>query len=68
MTNLIDRVLGVVRVRPHTCKVGMSLLCPSWGQYPHKMSSTYKYTDAQISLHTLLVKYYNDLIGRQSSE
>ena len=24
--------------------------------------------DAQISLHTLLVKYYNDLLGRQSSE
>ena len=26
------------------------------------------YTDAEISLHTLLVKYYNDLLGRQSSE
>ena len=26
------------------------------------------YTDAQISLHTLLIKYYNDLLGRQSSE
>ena len=26
------------------------------------------YTDAQISLHTLLVKYYNDLLFRQSSE
>ena len=25
-------------------------------------------TDAEISLHTLLVKYYNDLLGRQSSE
>ena len=25
-------------------------------------------TDAQISSHTLLVKYYNDLPGRQSSE
>ena len=25
-------------------------------------------TDAQINLHTLLVKYYNDLLGRQSSE
>ena len=26
------------------------------------------YTDAQIILHTLLVKYNNDLLGRQSSE
>ena len=26
------------------------------------------HTDAQISLHTLLVKYCNDLLGRQSSE
>ena len=26
------------------------------------------HTDAQTSLHTLLVKYYNDLLGRQSSE
>ena len=26
------------------------------------------YTDAEISLHTLLVKYYNDLLGRQCSE
>ena len=26
------------------------------------------YTDAEISLHTLLVKYHNDLLGRQSSE
>ena len=26
------------------------------------------YTDAEISLHTLLVKYYNDLLGTQSSE
>ena len=25
-------------------------------------------TDAEISLHTLLVKYYNDLLGKQSSE
>ena len=25
-------------------------------------------TDAEISLHTLLVKYFNDLLGRQSSE
>ena len=25
-------------------------------------------TDAERSLHTLLVKYYNDLLGRQSSE
>ena len=25
-------------------------------------------TDAEISLHTLLVKYYNDLLGRQCSE
>ena len=25
-------------------------------------------TDAQISLHTLLIKYYNDLLGRQTSE
>ena len=25
-------------------------------------------TDVQISLRTLLVKYYNDLLGRQSSE
>ena len=24
-------------------------------------------TDVQISLYTLLVKYYNDLLGRQSS-
>ena len=28
----------------------------------------YNYTDAEISLHTLLVKYYNDLLGRQTSE
>ena len=27
-----------------------------------------KHTDAEISLHTLLVKYYNNLLGRQSSE
>ena len=27
-----------------------------------------QHTDAQMSLHTLLVKYYNDLLGRQSSE
>ena len=26
------------------------------------------YTDVEISLHTILVKYYNDLLGRQSSE
>ena len=26
------------------------------------------YTDAEISLNTLLVKYFNDLLGRQSSE
>ena len=26
------------------------------------------HTDAEISLHTLLVKYYNDLLGIQSSE
>ena len=26
------------------------------------------HTDAQISLHTLLVKYNNDLLGRQNSE
>ena len=25
-------------------------------------------TDAEISLHTLLLKYYNDLLGRQSSQ
>ena len=25
-------------------------------------------TDAEISLHTLLIKYYNDLLGRQCSE
>ena len=25
-------------------------------------------TDAEISLHALQVKYYNDLLGRQSSE
>ena len=27
-----------------------------------------KCTDTEISLHTLLVKYFNDLLGRQSSE
>ena len=27
-----------------------------------------KVTDAEVSLHTLLVKYYNYLLGRQSSE
>ena len=29
---------------------------------------TLAYTDAQINLHTLIVKYYNDLLGRQGSE
>ena len=27
-----------------------------------------RHTDAKISLHTLLVKYYNDLLGRLCSE
>ena len=26
------------------------------------------YTDAEISLHGLLVKYYNDLLGRHNTE
>ena len=34
----------------------------------HSFFKTGTFTDAQISLHTLLVKYDNGLLGRQSSE